>query len=70
MTSLLPSTKPSLQPYNSFEHECLEEAVALLGATSRPDAPADQIQVTKYFLEQFPSVTFLAHQIWGIWFIV
>ena len=55
---------------NSFEHECLEEAVALLGATSRPDAPAVQIRGTKYLLEPFPSVTFLAHQIWAIWFIV
>ena len=48
----------------------MEEAVALLGATSRLDAPADQMQGTKYLLEQFPSVTFLAHQIWAIWFIV
>ena len=48
---------------NSFEHECMEEAVALLGATSRPEAPADQIRGTKYLLEPFPSVAFLAHQI-------
>ena len=55
---------------NSFEHECLEEAVALLRATWRPNATADQIRGTKYLLEQFPTVTFLAHQIWAIWFIV
>ena len=55
---------------NSFEHECLEEAVALLGATSRPDAQDDLIRGTKYLLKPFPSVTFLAHQIWGIWFLV
>ena len=55
---------------NSFEHECLEEAVALLGATSRPDALADQIRGMKYLLEPFPSVAFLTHQIWVIWFIV
>ena len=55
---------------NSFEHECLEEAVALLGATSRPDAQDDVIRGTKYLLKAFPSVTFLAHQIWGIWFLV
>ena len=48
----------------------MEEAVALLGATSRPDALADQIRGTKYLLEPFLSVTFLAHQIWAIWFIV
>ena len=48
---------------NSFEHECLEEDFALLEATSRPDAPADQIRVTKCLLEPFPSETFLAHQI-------
>ena len=55
---------------NSFEHECLEEAVALLGATSRPDAPDDLIRGTKYLLKSFPSVSFLAHQIWAIWFLV
>ena len=55
---------------NSFEHECLEEAVPLLRATSRPDAPADQIRGMKHLLKPFPSVAFLAHQIWAIWFIV
>ena len=55
---------------NYFEHECLEEAVALLRPTSRPDTLADQIQGTKYLLEPFPSVAFLVHQIWTIWFIV
>ena len=36
----------------------------------RPDAQADQIRGTKYLLEPFPSVAFLTHQIWVIWFIV
>ena len=48
---------------NSFKHEYLEKAVVLLGATSPPDAPAEQIRGTKYLLEPFPSVPFLAHQI-------
>ena len=55
---------------NSFEHECLEEAVALLGATSRPDAPDDLFRGTKYLLKSFPSVSFLAHQMRAIWFLV
>ena len=55
---------------NSFEHECLEEAVVLLGATSRPDAPDDQIRGTKYVLKPIPAITLLAHQIWAIWFII
>ena len=53
-----------------FEHECLQEATALLGATSRPDAPDDLIRGTKYLLKSFPSVSFLAHHIWAIWFLV
>ena len=48
----------------------MEDSVALLGATSRPDAPADQIQGTKYLLKPFPSGSFLIYQIWAIWFIV
>ena len=46
---------------NAFEHECLEEAVALLGATSWPDAPDNLIRGTKYLLKPLPSVSFLAH---------
>jgi hypothetical protein len=55
---------------NSFEHECLEEAATLLGASHRPDSTTDSIRGVKYRLEYFPNVTFLAHQVWGIWFIV
>ena len=55
---------------NSFEHECLEEAVTLLGANHRPDSMDDGIRGQKYTLKYFPGVSFLAHQIWGIWFIV
>ena len=55
---------------NPFEHECLEEAVALLVATLRPDVPDDLFRGTKYFLKSFPSVSFPAHQIWAIWFLV
>jgi hypothetical protein len=55
---------------NTFEHECLEEAVALLGAVPRGDSHADAIRGPKYTLKQFPEVRFLAHQIWAIWFIV
>ena len=55
---------------NAFEHECLEEAVALLGASLWPDVPSDQIRGMKYLFEPFPSVTFLAQQIWAIWFII
>ena len=55
---------------NAFEHECLEEAVVLLGATPRPDNVADTIRGQKYTLKYFPNVTFLSHQVWAIWFIV
>ncbi len=55
---------------NSLEHQCLEEAIFLLGAVARTDAPEDTIRGTKYKLKALPNVTFLAHQIWAIWFIV
>ena len=48
----------------------MEEAVALLGDTSRPDDADDKIRGTQYLLEPFPSLTFLAHQIWAIWFFI
>jgi hypothetical protein len=55
---------------NAFEHECLAEAVHLLGARQVPDDPQDSIRGTKYILTLFQGVRFLAHQIWGIWFIL
>ena len=55
---------------NTFEHECLEEVVALLGATSRPDAPDNLIRGTKHLLKPLPSVSIHAHQIWAIWLLV
>ena len=47
----------------SFVHESLEEAVAFLGATLRPDTLDDLIRGTKYLPKHLPSVSFLAHQI-------
>ena len=55
---------------NLFEHKCLEEVIALLYATSQPDAPDDLIRGSEYLLKSFPSVSFLAHQICANWFLV
>jgi hypothetical protein len=55
---------------NTFEHECLEDRIALLSTVPCGDLHAYAIQGPKYTLKQFPEVRFLANQIWAIWFIV
>ena len=71
MTSHLPSTKPSLQPSTTLSNMSAWKRLLLCaGASSRPNAAADQIRDMKYLLEPFTSVTFLAHKRWAIWFIV
>ena len=45
---------------NCIKHKCLKAALALLGVTSQPDAPAVRIRGMKYLLEPFSSITLLA----------
>jgi hypothetical protein len=54
---------------NAFEHECLEEALKLLGAFPVRQSKTDRVPGHKYTIPGLP-VKFLAHQIWAIWFIV
>jgi len=53
-----------------FEHECLDEAVRLLNARPIRQSPDDRVPGRKYSIPGLPGTTFLAHQVWVIWFIV
>jgi len=55
---------------NEFEHECLDEAVRLLNAHQIRQSTDDRDPSHKYSIPGLPGTTFLAHQVWAIWFIV
>jgi len=55
---------------NEFEHECLDEAVRLLNAHTIRQSTDDCVPGHKYSIPGLPGTEFLAHQVWGIWFIV
>ena len=55
---------------NKFEHECLDEVVRLLNARPIRQSTEDRVPGQKYSIPGLPGTKFLAHQVWGIWFIV
>jgi hypothetical protein len=55
---------------NEFEHECLDEVVRLLNAHPIRQSPVDHVPGLKYSIAGLPGTTFLALQVWTIWFIV
>jgi len=55
---------------NEFEHECLNEAVRLLNTHPIHQSTNYHIPYHKYSIPGLPRTTFLAHQVWAIWFIV
>jgi len=55
---------------NEFEHECLDEAVRLLNANLISESTDDQVPGHMYSIPGLPGTTFLAHQVWAIWFIM
>ena len=55
---------------NEFEHECLDEVVRLLNVHPIRQSTDDRVPGHNYSIPGLPGTKFLAHQVWGIWFIV
>jgi hypothetical protein len=55
---------------NEFEHGCHDEAVRLLNAHRIRQSTDDRVPGHKYSIPGLLGTTFLARQVWAIWFIV
>jgi hypothetical protein len=55
---------------NTFEQECLDEAVSLLNAHLSYQSTDDCVPGRMYSIPTLPRTKLLAHQVWAIWFTV
>jgi hypothetical protein len=68
-TSSFLSTEPNTIN-NKFEYVCLDEAVRLLNAHPICQSTEDVVPGHTFSIPGLRGTTYLAHQVWAIWFIV